>query len=149
VLFPAAPARLGPLVCFEVVFPSLACELASDGAEVLVNMTNDSWFGYSAGPYQHLAHARLRAAETGRPLVRAANTGISTLIARDGRELGALELMERGFLVANVQTGKTAMPGCPVGRATGIACVTLLGLLLVTAPFLRKARGRAAGDEGA
>lgn len=83
---------LGALVCFEVIFPSLASELAARGAQVLVVVTNDGWFGRTPGPHQHLAFAAWRAAEVGVPLLRAANTGVSAVFDPTGRLLRATPL---------------------------------------------------------
>jgi predicted amidohydrolase len=63
------------MICYEVVFPEEVRQFAGRGAEFLVNITNDAWFGRSGAPYQHLAMAAMRAAENGSYLVRAANTG--------------------------------------------------------------------------
>jgi len=68
----------------------------------LVNITNDAWFGNSAGPRQHLAAARLRTVEEGLPMVRAANTGISAVIDPHGRITAELGLDRRGVLVAPI-----------------------------------------------
>ena len=84
----------GGLICYEAIFPHLG---KGDGAW-LVNVTNDAWFGRSSGPWQHLAAARLTAIVTGRPLVRAANTGISAIIDGKGRILRHLPLMREGNL---------------------------------------------------
>lgn len=116
---------IGPLLCFESVFPQLALELSNSGATLLVNQTNDSWFGRTGGPHQHLLHGLLRAAETGRPLARAANTGISVLIARNGRRLGSIPLMQRGVLVGDLELGGALPPGAVVGRVLAGACVML------------------------
>jgi apolipoprotein N-acyltransferase len=109
--------------------------LARDGADVLANTTNDSWYGHSAGPWQHLQHALLRAAETGRPLLRAANSGVSALIDRRGRVLEQLALGERGVLVAAVERGGAAPPGARVGRWVGLLCAIFGFAALVAALF--------------
>jgi apolipoprotein N-acyltransferase len=77
-------ANFGVLVCFEDTIPSLARNFMKEGANVLVNITNDAWFKRSVEPYQHLQAARLRAVENNCYLVRAANTGISAFIAPNG-----------------------------------------------------------------
>lgn len=71
---------LGGLICYEAIFPELAQKRVDAGANLLVNITNDAWFGDSAAPRQHLDLALLRAVEQGRALIRAANTGISAVI---------------------------------------------------------------------
>ena len=76
---------VAPLICYEAIFPG---EILADGAAgpgLILNVTNDAWFGQTPGPYQHFAQARLRAIEEGLPLVRAANTGISAVIDPYGR----------------------------------------------------------------
>lgn len=79
---PGAP-DVGPLICYEVIFPGAVT--APNRPQWLLNITNDGWFGMSAGPYQHFAAARFRAVEEGLPLIRAANTGISGIIDSYGR----------------------------------------------------------------
>lgn len=76
---------IGPLICFEATFPELARTQVKKGAQILVNLTNDAWFGTTSAPYQHLAMAVLRAVENRRPLIRAANTGISAFIGPSGK----------------------------------------------------------------
>lgn len=92
---PGLPA-FQPLVCYEVIFPH---EVApEERPDWLLNVTNDAWFGDSAGPYQHFAMARSRAVEQGLPLVRVANTGISGLVDPYGRVLSRLPLNTEGIL---------------------------------------------------
>ncbi len=84
-----APLRVGPWqmalsICFEDVFPD-EVRRSARGAGFLVNVTNDAWFAGSTAPWQHLQIARMRSLETGRPMVRVANTGISALIDADGK----------------------------------------------------------------
>lgn len=77
--------RLGPLICYEAIFPDLARATVRAGAELLVNLSNDSWFAAGAGPEQHVRFALLRAVELRRTLVRAANRGVTTIVLPDGR----------------------------------------------------------------
>ncbi len=81
--------RFAALICYEAIFPAEVREFVLAGAEVLVNITNDAWFGDSAAPAQHLTMAAFRAIENRVYLIRAANTGISAIIAPDGRILQA------------------------------------------------------------
>lgn len=80
-----APLNVAPLICYEVIFPGAVINRALKRPDLMVNVTNDAWYGDSAGPRQHLSIARLRAIEEGLPLVRAANTGISALIDPYGK----------------------------------------------------------------
>ncbi|WP_127114854.1 apolipoprotein N-acyltransferase [Shimia sediminis] len=88
-----------PLICYEAVFPQ---DMRVDGArpDVLMQITNDAWFGRFSGPYQHLVQARMRAIEQGLPMVRAANTGVSAVIDPRGRVVASLDLNTEGFLDA-------------------------------------------------
>jgi apolipoprotein N-acyltransferase len=73
------------IICFEAIFPDLCREFVRMGSELIVNLTNDGWYGNTSAPYQHLAMARWRAVETRRYLLRAANTGITAIIEPTGR----------------------------------------------------------------
>lgn len=92
----AFPA-FSPLICYEAIFPHEVADPA-DRPAFLVNITNDGWYGQTAGPYQHFANVRLRAIEEGLPLVRSANTGISGLIDAYGRVQARLGLGQAGTL---------------------------------------------------
>lgn len=88
--------RIWPLICYEGIFPGL-----SDGAQdarMILLVTNDAWFGPKAGPLQHLAQARLRAIETGVPVVRVANTGVSAVMDGQGAVVASLGLGAQGFI---------------------------------------------------
>jgi len=91
----APPAR--PLICYEIIFPDEVTDSAQRPGWLL-NVTNDAWFGGSAGPYQHFHQAELRAVEQGLPVVRAANTGISAIIDPYGRVLAELGLKKEGVV---------------------------------------------------
>lgn len=79
--------RIGVLICFESIFPDISRKWVDAGANLLVNITNDAWYGKSSAPYQTLAMTRLRAVETRRTIVRSANTGFSAFIDPLGRTL--------------------------------------------------------------
>ncbi len=85
------------MICYEIIFPRDVID-AKNRPKWIVNVTNDAWFGNTAGPYQHLVQARFRAIETGLPVVRAANTGISALIGPYGDVSSQLKLGQQGVL---------------------------------------------------
>lgn len=94
-IFTVGGARLGVLICYESVFPDLTRRAVKRGAEILVNITNDAWYGESSAPYQLLAMAAMRSVETKVPMVRVANTGISAVILPAGRITAATPLSVR------------------------------------------------------
>jgi apolipoprotein N-acyltransferase len=94
--------RIATFICYEAIFPDLVRPFAAGGAELLVNITNDGWYGRTSAPYQHLAMAVFRAVETGKYLARAANTGITAVVDPRGRVLEQTELFERTVLVRDV-----------------------------------------------
>lgn len=93
----------GILICFEAIFPEIARQQVERGAQILVNVTNDAWFGRTSAPFQHLSMAAFRAVENGRPLVRAANTGISASIDPRGRIVQETALFREAVLSARVR----------------------------------------------
>jgi len=90
--------RYGSLVCYEAIFPCEARHRA-DVASVLVNVTNDAWYGHTPATWQHLQAARMRAVETGRYLLRAANTGVSAIVAPDGTVQQTMEWFMQGVVL--------------------------------------------------
>jgi apolipoprotein N-acyltransferase len=94
--------RLGGFICYEAIFPELVRKFTARGADLLVNMTNDAWYGRTSAPYQHMAMAAFRAVENGKYLVRAANTGITAVVDPRGRVLEATSLFEPTVLVRDV-----------------------------------------------
>jgi apolipoprotein N-acyltransferase len=88
------PYRLGVQICYEIIFPGLARAMTLNGADLLVNLTNDAWYGRSSAPFQHFMITVFRAVENRRTLVRAANTGISGFVDPLGRVASATALFE-------------------------------------------------------
>ena len=93
---------VGVAVCYELIFPELMRRFAADGAEILLGITNDAWYGRTGAPYQFLAITALRSAETGLWTARAANTGVSAFIDPAGRVRAQTPIFEPGLLVADV-----------------------------------------------
>jgi apolipoprotein N-acyltransferase len=108
-LFDLDGVRVATVICFESVFGHEVRPLVRDGAEVIVVSTNNRSYRRSANSAQHLAIGQMRAAETGRPLVQAAISGISAFVDADGDVQGATELFERTTTEATVtaRTGRT------------------------------------------
>ncbi len=88
-----------PLICYEAVFPQDVAGVP-ELPRLLLQITNDAWFGTHSGPYQHLAQARMRAIEQGLPLLRAANTGVSALIGPRGAVIRSIPLGQAGYVDA-------------------------------------------------
>lgn len=133
----AAGQKLAVTICYEDAYASDQLQVLRE-ATLLVNVTNDAWFGDSTAAHQHLQISRMRALEAGRPLLRAANDGISALIGPDGRVERALPRFKPGVLTAQVQprTGLT-----PYARVGNWPIVSLCVLLLAGAawPAVRRA----------
>jgi apolipoprotein N-acyltransferase len=115
---------LGVLICFEAIFPELAGALARDGANILVNITNDAWFGRTSAPYQHLGMAVFRAVENHRPMIRAANTGFSAFIGPTGAIQSKSDLFAEEVLTGSVTVG--TFPLTFYSRFGDLFAVTLL-----------------------
>jgi apolipoprotein N-acyltransferase len=93
---------IGGYICYEAIFPDLVRRFAARGAELLVNVTNDAWYGTTSAPYQHFAMAVFRAVENRRYMVRAANTGITAIVDPVGRVRARTALFEPTVLVGDV-----------------------------------------------
>lgn len=126
----------GPAICYEVVFPRITAKQIENGADVLVTVTNDAWFGRSAAPEQHLAQARMRAIEGDRYLLRAATTGISAVVDPTGRVVQSQPLGTQGTIVARFSPrhSKTAY----VRFGDWFAAAAVLGSVVVL--FVRRRR---------
>jgi apolipoprotein N-acyltransferase len=93
--------QLYPLICYEAIFPD---EIGPESARAsaLINLTNDIWFGHTAGPYQHFHQAQVTAVELGLPMIRGANSGISAVIAADGEIISGAEIYTSGVVDSTV-----------------------------------------------
>ena len=92
--------RISPMICYEAIFPG---EVTDNGnPQLLLNVTDDVWYGNTSGPYQHLAQARARAVEEGLPLVRAANNGISAVVDRFGHVIQSIPYDAVGYFDAQI-----------------------------------------------
>jgi apolipoprotein N-acyltransferase len=118
----AGDARVGALICYEDVFPEIGARLAAAGANLLVNITNDAWYGVTSAPYQHLALSVFRAVESRRVLLRATNTGISAVIDPTGRVQMESGLFEPAILVSNVGLMERVSTYAALGDWFAIAC---------------------------
>ena len=136
-LFHADGYSMGLSICYEAVFGA-EVRTALPEAQVLVNVSNDAWFGDSASPHQHLQMARMRAIETGRYLLRATNTGISAIIDEKGRIVGRTRQFEPDAVAAKVPlyTGSTLYV------LTGDLLVVILSLVLLAWVLLFSVRER-------
>lgn len=125
----AAGQKIGTTICYEDGFGSEQLSILKE-ATLLVNVTNDAWFGDSSAPPQHLEISRMRALEGGRDMVRAANDGISALIASDGKVMATLPRFKAAVLTGKVQPRTGLTPYARVGNWPVISGCTLLLLLI-------------------
>jgi apolipoprotein N-acyltransferase len=127
----AGPHTFGALICFESSFPEVSRALVRSGADLLLELTNDTWFGRTPAAAQHAAMGPLRAVETRRGLARAVTTGISQLIDPYGRVIGSIGLFETGYLVAPLPLGKGQTPYVRWGDWPAYAAALLVAALLL------------------
>lgn len=129
---------VGTTICYEGIFPEIGRAYANNGAKLLVNITNDAWYDRSSAPFQHLLMYQLRAVESGRPYVRATNSGVSAWVDAFGTLNQDLGLFERGLIVANVPLINKETLYLIVGDIVPIFCMLLLGFSLVWILFPAK-----------
>ncbi|MEZ5852093.1 MAG: apolipoprotein N-acyltransferase [Hyphomicrobiaceae bacterium] len=128
-----------PLICYEAIFPASLVQ-GRERPAVLLNVTNDGWFGNTTGPRQHLHQARVRAAEEGLPLIRAANNGISAIIDANGRIVASLGMDAVGTVDGTVPPPRRPTPYAMLGDSLFFA--SWLVLFMFFATHARRARQR-------
>ncbi|TGQ65027.1 MAG: apolipoprotein N-acyltransferase [Mesorhizobium sp.] len=119
--------RALPFICYEVIFPSLVV-IDATSAQLIVNVTNDAWFGDTPGPYQHFRQAQIRAVENGLPLLRAANNGISAVVDPHGNIVDALAINARGAIDARVPISAQAVVSAGQRRINGMLIMFLFAV---------------------
>jgi apolipoprotein N-acyltransferase len=129
--------KIGVLICFEGIFPELSRSYVRAGSRLLVNITNDAWYGRSSAPYQHLSMTVFRAVENRVPLVRAANTGITAIIDCKGRIISSTPLFQEAFLSGEVRLGTGDTLYSLYGDVFAKICLVLSAIFALTA-FIRK-----------
>lgn len=118
--------KLGLLICYEIIFPELSRAMAKNDAVLLVNITNDAWYGRSSAPYQHFSMAIFRAIENRRSLVRAANTGISGFIDPVGRVMDSTSLFKENVTTRSIPIIDETSAYTRFGDLFAIACIVVM-----------------------
>ena len=124
---------VSPLICYEAIFPGETVDAARRPGWLL-NLTNDAWYGDTAGPHQHLAITRTRAIEEGIPLVRSANTGISAVFDSYGREIVRIGLSEQGIVDTGLPKAAASPPYGRYGDYAHLFLMAIVFLSLLRAP---------------
>jgi apolipoprotein N-acyltransferase len=141
VLYRVPFGKFGVLICYESIFPGESRQYRNDGADFLVNITNDAWFGHSVAPYQHYSHLVLRAIENRTAIVRAANTGISGWIDPLGRIRAETPIFEPAATTYAVETSDARTPYDTLGDFVGLLSVAVT-LTLVARDWWSRRAGR-------
>ena len=131
-------SKFGSPICYEIIFPDLVRKFVKKGANFLVTITNDGWYGKSSAPYQHFSMAVLRAVENRRYLLRAATTGISGIIDPSGRILAKSELMTQTHLTGNISPSQKLTFYTRFGDLLPKASLTLTAMFLILTLAKRK-----------
>ncbi|MCU0832110.1 MAG: apolipoprotein N-acyltransferase [Rhizobiaceae bacterium] len=124
----AGGTMIMPLICYEAIFPA-AVRQAAQKADLLVNVTNDAWYGATPGPYQHFRQAQLRAVENGLPLLRVGNNGLSAVVDPYGRVAGGLALNAVAHSDVQVRLQRITTPYSQFGQWMPLGLVVLTMLL--------------------
>jgi apolipoprotein N-acyltransferase len=132
------PVKFGVAICYEVIFPDLVRQFAANGAELLVTITNDGWFGRSSAPAQHFSMAVFRSVENHLALARSANTGVSGFIDPFGRIMQATPLFTEQILRAQLPIRQARTFYSHYGDVFAYGCVIICALLCLYGYFRTK-----------
>jgi apolipoprotein N-acyltransferase len=133
---------LGVLICYEVIFPYISRAAVENGAALLINITNDAWYGRSSAPYQHYSMAVFRAVENRRALVRAANTGISGFIDPAGRIRKSTALFEEAAAARRMPLLTVRTIYNRIGDRFAVACIATAFLLVAGSLIGRRLKSK-------
>lgn len=128
--------RFGVAICFEVIFPDLVRRLAREGANFLVTITNDAWFGNTVAPHQHFGMVVFRAVENRMAFARAANTGVSGLIDPTGRIVTATPIFTEHAVIGSIPLSAPSTVYTRFGDVFAWACVIMALILLLAVRFM-------------
>ncbi|MFN7930966.1 MAG: apolipoprotein N-acyltransferase [Blastocatellia bacterium] len=127
--------KVGTFICYEAAYPKLVRQFVNNGASLLINLSDDAWFGNSAGAEQHLNHARMRAIENNRDIVRVTNSGISALITAQGKVIDPLPMFASAGHVWTAETSRVTTLYSKAGDWFAISCAVLSALAIVGSFF--------------
>ncbi|MBQ9847984.1 MAG: apolipoprotein N-acyltransferase [Clostridia bacterium] len=133
-----------PLVCFDSIFPQFARQGCKNGAEMIAVVTNDSWFNDSVGIYTHLRHAQIRAIENRKPILRAANTGVSAIINEKGSVIDASQPLEKAIVYSEITANSTKTLYNRIGDIVlyaSFAIIVLLSAITIISKYKEKTDG--------
>lgn len=145
-VFETGVGNIGGIICFDSIFPALSVDAVRHGAELLAVSTNDSWFADSGALHQHNHQSAMRAIETGRYVLRSANTGVSSVITPEGKYLDQLAPLQEGYVSGTVYMRSDRTLYVTVGDAFSYLCAAFVAVNLVISAYW--AVRKRIGDKG-
>ncbi len=140
-VFELPDARFGTVICYEIIFPGLVRKFVDRGADFIVTITNDAWFGRTSAPYQHFSMAVFRAVENRVPVVRAANTGISGFIDDKGRIIWRSGIFKEAAMTKSIAIGHKKSFYTRYGDLFSFACIIVF-IAIISNNLFRSGKGR-------
>jgi apolipoprotein N-acyltransferase len=135
VVFDLEVGQVGSLICFDSIYERNAMDSLQNGAQLLAVSTNDSWFTDSRGVWMHHAQSQLRAIETGRYVVRSANTGVSSVINDRGEVLESLAPLKTGYVLETARISDRVTVYSVIGNVFAYACISLCAAAILCPAF--------------